>query len=499
MNRFKFHKKDFKSAIEYIKSKKGTPPNWAKKDGLSIKGSKIFYNELEIVAEEDVDDYLRKTIYDKEATTPFGRDSAFHIIKSKVLGVPRRKIMEFLRKQKSLGETRSALPKPKRKMGPKLGRPTFECDLVFIRKDDLINSNPMFDSSKVKEETYICSCVEKTTGMCKLDFVKTKEQNIVTPIVEKQIKWLCKRLKLDPKRCSLRMDKGGEFSVAKLTELVPDTKTVPTGTSIEKKNQQLQSCFYRLLKNRQASSIKGAVRRSQKLCNQTINKYHKKTPNEMADDPETNMKEVLKKYNKTRQSYIKGDKRKPFTVGQHVRIQIKDPKADQFYKSYKNKTFTERVFVISKVTKKANPPKYFVNGRWYLQDLLLKSSPRDKKSEELIKTRDAEKKVVLAKKHVKKETARLKEMKKQDVAKKKLYDQNKLPNVRQASVEKLRQKLLERRKESAEIKKQIDEAEEKYQKKRKHVGKKKRIKIFSQKAKDDDYVPSKEDWEDMET
>lgn len=203
MNRFKFQKKDFKDAMEYIKTKKGNAPNWAKREGLAVKGGKIYYNNLQVIAEEDVDHYLRKTIYDKDSTTPFGRDSAFHIIKSKVLGIPRRKIMDWLRTQKTLGETRAALPVPKRKKGPKLGKPTFEVDLVFIRKDDLVDSNPRFDNQRIKKEQYICSCVEKTSGMCKLDYTSTKEQNVVTPLVKTQIAWLCKRLKLDPKKmCS---------------------------------------------------------------------------------------------------------------------------------------------------------------------------------------------------------------------------------------------------------------------------------------------------------
>ena len=138
------------------------------------------------------------------------------------------------------------------------------------------------------------------------------------------------------------MDKGSEFSVAKLKELVPDTKNVSTGTSVEKKNQQLQHSFYRILKNRQAVNVKSAIKKSQVLCNQTVNKYHKKTPNEIADNKDTDMKKILKVYNKTRKSYIKGDNRKPFVAGDYVRIQIKDPKAGAVgFKSYKNKTFNE--------------------------------------------------------------------------------------------------------------------------------------------------------------
>ena len=61
------------------------------------------------------------------------------------------------------------------------------------------------------------------------------------------------------------------------------------------------------------------------------------------------------------------------------------------FKSYKNETFTERVFIIKKTTKKAVPTKYYVNGKWYLQSSLLKSAPRDVKSQELVDSRSQSK------------------------------------------------------------------------------------------------------------
>ena len=71
---------------------------------------------------------------------------------------------------------------------------------------------------------------------------------------------------------------------------------------------------------------------------------------------------------------------------------MKDPKAGVGFKSYKNESWTERVFVIKKVTKKAVPPKFYVNGRWHTQDALLKSAPRDQKSIASIAKRDREQK-----------------------------------------------------------------------------------------------------------
>ena len=105
MNRFRFKKADFKNAKQYIKTKKGPAPNWAKREGVTVKNGKLFWQDKEIIASEDVETYLRKTIYDKDCKTPSSRDGAFHLIKDSVLGVSRAAVMDFLRGQKTLGET----------------------------------------------------------------------------------------------------------------------------------------------------------------------------------------------------------------------------------------------------------------------------------------------------------------------------------------------------------------------------------------------------------
>ena len=81
MQRFKYHQKDWPAAISYIKKGKKTidTPNWAIKfkDDLSVKGKIIYYKvRQQLVPREKVTAFLRKKIYDKSATVPFGRDSA---------------------------------------------------------------------------------------------------------------------------------------------------------------------------------------------------------------------------------------------------------------------------------------------------------------------------------------------------------------------------------------------------------------------------------------
>ena len=93
--------------------------------------------------------------------TPSGRDSAFHILKQRYLGVSRRALMEWLRAQKALGETRAAVAKPRQSYGERLKRYTFETDLVFLKKTDLVNNNKRFArDDTIPELSYIVSTVE---------------------------------------------------------------------------------------------------------------------------------------------------------------------------------------------------------------------------------------------------------------------------------------------------------------------------------------------------
>ena len=76
------------------------------------------------------------------------------------------------------------------------------------------------------------------------------------------------------------------------------------------------------------------MKQSEKLLNNTYNRIHKKTSNELVERADE--KEDIKEYNAERKEYIAGDKRKPFEVNQHVRLLVKDKKAGIDYKRYKN-------------------------------------------------------------------------------------------------------------------------------------------------------------------
>jgi len=389
MERFKFTEKNLKQAVEYLKNKTGSPPRFLTKfkEQIKLEGNKLLYNDREVIPREKQDSVLRKEFYGKKSTIPYGRDSAFHALKQRYVGLPKNKIMEFIRKQQTLGKITAALNKPKRTGGRRLKEPTFEVDLVFLRKNDLEKANKKFIRDEIKNETYFLTCVEKTTGLCNFAYVQTKQQKIVSKLVIENCQKIADKIGLKLKECAIANDRGDEFNMKLFKSKFKTAEYVSMGPKVEQTNRHFQANFFKILRQRKATTIIDAMKQSEALLNNTYNKYHKLTPNEVATK---DTDETVKAYNRTRKSFIAGDKRKEFEVNQHVRIQIKEKKPGIGYKTYKGKTFSDQVYIIKNKTKKAIPAKYRVDGIWRLQADLLKSAPRDKISNELVQQRDDE-------------------------------------------------------------------------------------------------------------
>jgi hypothetical protein len=498
MNRFRFTDKDIGVTIKFLQTGKGhlELPKWAEKyqDDLKIKHKKLYYKEKLIVSREKLDGYLRKRLYDKKADITSGRDSMHYQLLKEVVGAPRRVIMEFLRKQKTLGETRSALPKAKQSGGPRLKGFVVETDLCFIKKTDLVNCNPRFEKTQKQELVYCVTSVEKTSGLTKLDLVKTKDAKVVTQIVIEHLKYFAQRNGNKTTDYELWSDKGGEFDHKVLEPHVKLTKHVKAGASCENRNRLFQQCFYRILKNRQSVSVKNAIKKSQDQINNTMSKVHRATPNEVVDKKV----DTLKKYNTTRKEHVSNLKRKPLEVGDWVRIQIKSVKdVSVGFKSYKGKTFTNRVYKIDRRTKKL-PFKYWIKSdkrKWYLADSLLKSAPRDEISQELIAQRDEEQKT---EDRAEKERSDAEWKKKQIADDKRIAALKKVGKLgtRKDAAKKLRAKMKARQQSDEEFEKMLADDQKVYEKEQKAKGKvirkKKRKKYFQQKwGKDDEeWVPS---------
>jgi hypothetical protein len=394
LSRFTIRKSDFPKAIKYL-SKEGAfkkdTPSWVvkNKDKLQVVNGKVRYNDLEIVPSENLDAYLRKILFDQNSKIPASRDGMFHLLKSKVANVSRRKIMNFLRGQSVVIKGKPSVPVPK--LG---GRPLktheIEFDLVFLKKRDVVNANKYFDNDITLDGkdnnglTYIVSVVEKASGLTRIGFSSSKESAKVTPIVIRLMKEIAKSLKLNLKtEITASSDKGTEFSQKDIEKVVKSYKRVPTGPSVEKKNSDLQRVLFQRLRARAGKDIHKLLQSTEHILNNNFNKITKMTANE-ASKEEKNV--VLKKYNKKR---TEGEDGKQLNVGDYVRIRkLKVQKDKQLdYKSYKNQLWSKKVYRIGAKTKK-KPAKYRVGKRWLLTGMLMLVRPTDEVSEGIIKHRD---------------------------------------------------------------------------------------------------------------
>ena len=278
MNRYKFLEAQFPIVKTYLKNNKLTKnlPKWAVKfkEQLTIKKGKIMYMDKEIVPREKVQDYLRDKLYSKEATLSFGRDSAHYTLLKSTVGISRRVLMEFLRSQKNLAESRPSLAKAKVKSGIKRKKLTLGTDLIFVRRSDLISHNKKFENEDLKRETYILTTVEVCSGLTRLSYLQTKDETNAE--LERHIKWFAKKFKVSPSSLALSSDKGSEYNMKRLKKLCPDYKFVASESTCERRNRYAQACFYRILKNRQATTIKDALQKTENMINNTLARKHKK-------------------------------------------------------------------------------------------------------------------------------------------------------------------------------------------------------------------------------
>ena len=395
MDRFKFTETALQKAKQFLKGKTKTGPRWAEryKSDLSVKGNQIFFKDRRVVGSHEVDDVLRDAIFKKASDIPPSRDGAFHLVKQRYVGISRRSIMKFLAAQRVLAETKPIPPQATKKSGRKLKQFTFETDLIFIKRDDVEKASPSFVKKNLPDLQYICCTTEKLTGLTRLDYCSVKDAKVVTPIVKKHIASMCKQLKTKPKDVELLSDRGAEFSEKDLSPFVKKYTYVARGSHVENRNRQAQQNLYRILKARQARTLKSAIAQSETLMNQTMNRIQKKTPNESA---ETDKKEVLSNYNKTRSKHIPSTNRE-LQIGDFVRVLVRDvTKAKLDYKSYKGMNYSKQVYKIVGKSKKAIPPKYRVKvtakGKWFNIENLLKAQPEDEKTEALITKRDEDEK-----------------------------------------------------------------------------------------------------------
>ena len=403
LSRYTIKKSDFPAAIKFLGGKafKKDSPSWAVRNQqyLQVVNGRVKYNDKEIIPDEEIDKYLRKLVFNKDSKSPLSRDGMFkHIQSLNVAGISRRRVATFLKGQSVVVKGKAAEPVPKH-AGKKLKRYHIETDLIFLRRRDVIKANKHFvsdvslrnetEEGQEKDLTYIVSTIEKVTGLTRLDWVGTKLAKKVTPIVVRQMKSIAKALKTSLKEIDLSSDKGGEFSQKPLEKVVKSYTRVPTGSSVEKRNGDVQRVLFQMLRARRGKTIPALIKLTEEITNNNWNRIIQKTSNQAVEEEKKS--DDLANYNKKRQKA--GKDLKKMQVGEYVRIRKLKTQKDKglAYKSYKNMLWSDAVYKISAKTKK-EPVKYRVRGKWYLSSMLMKSAPVDQKSEAIIAKRDSKSK-----------------------------------------------------------------------------------------------------------
>ena len=350
---------------------------WAQKQKFRTKRGAHNKLELEvsengvfkqIVPHEEQSEFMRLMLLRENSDVPLARDSGYHILHQRTMGISRRAWAAFLSKQTVLQRTQN-IPPERRKGGVKVTlRGHLEMDLIEGKQKDI---NVTF----LMEDWYWLSVVDVLTGY----FVvrknsdpkgKPKSAEATTRSLREVLNVM--QGKLGSRILSISCDKGGEFkgSTARMLKQRNITqKFVDRGSRVEHCNQIFQRNFYRLYKLRRGT-FQSLQKQAAALVNQTRNKYIRMTPNEavLADD-----KDLAPRYNNARQQPEEQYKAREISQGDRVRhlVNIRKRVRNLAYKTYRGTHWSASVrHVVEK--KRVGPAfKYLVGGSWYDRDALL--------------------------------------------------------------------------------------------------------------------------------
>ena len=350
---------------------------WAQKQKFRTKRGAHNKLELEvsengvfkqIVPHEEQSEFMRLMLLRENSDVPLARDSGYHILHQRTMGISRRAWAAFLSKQTVLQRTQN-IPPERRKGGVKVTvRGHLEMDLIEGKQKDI---NVTF----LMDDWYWLSVIDVLTGY----FVvrknsdpkgKPKSAEATTRSLREVLNVM--QGKLGSRILSISCDKGSEFkgSTARMLKQRNITqKFVDRASRVEHCNQIFQRNFYRLYKLRRGT-FQSLQKQAAALVNQTRNKYIRMTPNEavLADD-----KDLAPRYNNARQQPEEQYKAREISQGDRVRhlVNIRKRVRNLAYKTYRGTHWSASVrHVVEK--KRVGPAfKYLVGGSWYDRDALL--------------------------------------------------------------------------------------------------------------------------------
>ena len=195
MNKYTFTRQNIKQAIGHLRGK-GPAPSFVQDNPGSFRTAKgkLYVKDKLVVAEEDVDSLLRTLLYERDPEGKFGmgRDTLHHAVMKAFVGVSRRKIMTFLRKQPLLQDVRH-LPQEKERGKWKIfDLGSVQIDLVHARRVDQV-SEDWFGSG---EDRYWLTAIEQGTSFFQARFILSKSPDHVAPALAEILDVMGKKFKV---------------------------------------------------------------------------------------------------------------------------------------------------------------------------------------------------------------------------------------------------------------------------------------------------------------
>ena len=130
MNRYNFTEERIKALKSYVKKPEGRKPVVLNKHEATIQKGKLYLDGKQVIPKNKVEETLRRKILSGQI--PLTRDAAFYWLSKKYVGLSRKAVDDFLKKQRIIRETDNAKAKTtatNRKVGEAGEHDSMETDM----------------------------------------------------------------------------------------------------------------------------------------------------------------------------------------------------------------------------------------------------------------------------------------------------------------------------------------------------------------------------------
>ena len=348
----------------------------------------------ELVHEGNVDGYLRDAMLLPSSDVPLARDTGYHMVQKRTVGISRRMMQRFINKQEVVQLMRQQNPVMKQAGRPLEGKGYLEIDLIEAKGADI----GKWVHHPVKN-FYFISMIDRLTGWLEVERTVKKDVKSVAPKIRRMLGKMKAALGI-PKIQYIRSDAGSEFKAETqevFKELKIRSKFVKSGNRIENANRNYQRIWYQLMRLGRGD-LNELTNQALGIFNNTKSRINGYTPLEALKVDAAILKEKFNN-SKSRRRIAKY-KAEPIEIGDKARYLIdkvvgKHKKA-LAYKSYRGLHWSPEVYTVVKINsweknranqtlqEKNATDKFYVAGAWRFRDVLLKVPGVDKQTKDRV-------------------------------------------------------------------------------------------------------------------